>query len=86
MLKEELANNIKTMQAALEGKKIQWRPHGLENWEDVETSRMIWNFPSIEYRIKPEEPDFGKQLPEPGDRLLVEHAATKFCHKDQMDV
>ena len=43
---------IAVLQAAKEGKKIQFRGSGHDKWEDTE--EPIWDFYEIQYRVKPE--------------------------------
>lgn len=49
MNKEQTKRNMAVMQAHLDGKQIQM--YNCSEWSDI--SDPIWNFPEIEYRIKP---------------------------------
>ena len=43
---------IAVIQAHKEGKAIQFKRHLRDKWEDVD-SDPSWNFPEVDYRIKP---------------------------------
>lgn len=51
----DLAYKISVMQAALEGKKIEYRNAGSDNpWCHYPNEPLVWNWPHVEYRIAPE--------------------------------
>jgi hypothetical protein len=46
-----LKYQIEVMQAAMEGKSIQWSEQDSDYWEDVDSPK--WNWGAYNYRIKP---------------------------------
>lgn len=51
-----LKEKIEVMQAALDGKTIQFSNGPL--WIDCEPEHLIWQWPDYDYRIKPEPLEF----------------------------
>jgi len=52
-----LKEKIEVMQAALDGKEIEYRNYPYDNrhkWTSYDLSTIVWNWPSVDYRIKPE--------------------------------
>lgn len=56
MNSEETKAAIEVMQAAVDGKPIQWRPRHLDNWEDIDHDVILWSWDDDEYRVKPRRP------------------------------
>ena len=49
------------MQAALDGKEIEVRNYPYEDgcrWNAYSTEMLVWNWPNVDYRIKPEPMEF----------------------------
>lgn len=49
---------IAVLQAAKEGKSIQFKNHLSNGWTTCGTTMPCWNFDSNEYRVKPEPREF----------------------------